>query len=139
MAMVSHPQGSFDDGVYSNVCLSAETQDQGGIELQIRTVGRQPSVTLKTCQGGCWEQPTSEVVVRKDRITFLATDQAFDEKGNLVAATIHRFTGRFRAGALVVESPGYYPPQRLTKQRWPAVAPSASGPSDWPTPIRRCG
>ena len=142
IATVTHAHGAISEGTYSNVCVYPETMDQGGIELQLRLVDGRPSVSLKTCQGGCWQQPTSAIVLSGDRIAFSAADQDFTESGALAHTEVHPFTGTFRKGMLIVESHGYLPTQRLQKQRQlgTARAKSASGndPSTWPAPIRRC-
>jgi len=129
------------DSIYSNVCLYPKTLDQGGMELRIVRTSRSPSVKFRTCQGGCWEQPTSAVTLSKERITFLAADQSFDEKGKLAESVVHRFSGTFQKGDLVVASPGYYPIQHLKKQRHSVEAQAATDkgdPAAWPAPVRRC-
>ena len=143
MVTATQAYGAIPEGTYSNVCVYSETMDQGGIELQIRFIGEKPSVSLKTCQGGCWQQPTSGIVLSGDRMTFSAADQDFTQAGALAHTEVHAFTGTFRKGVLIIESHGYLPPQRLQKQSLlsaRALAKSASGndPSTWPAPVRRC-
>jgi hypothetical protein len=126
------------EGVYSNVCLDPETGDQDGIELQLQVAGGAPVVTFKTCEGGCWEQPVSDVAVDGNHITFRATDQDFTPDGKLADSKVHRFDGTFGKRALDLESPGYYERQHLNKRRLRKPL-DGGDKAKWPAAVKRCG
>jgi hypothetical protein len=131
------------DGIYSDVCVDHETGDQEGIELQLHVTNGAPTVILKTCEGGCDEEPSRQISLRGDRITFLADDKYVDAAGHPVETDVHRFTGRFEKGALTLRRVGLRKPERLTlwttaglrarRSRRPELS-----SSDWPTPVETC-
>jgi hypothetical protein len=124
------------DGVYSNVCVEDETLDQDGIELRLDTSGGRPKATLKICEGGCYPEAVRDLSIRGGRISFLASEKLFDQDGKLAQSLVHRFTGVFVSNGLRLESAGLWPAQHLSRTR---RAGPASGPSDWPVPLRHCG
>lgn len=141
--MTAQAYASSLEGVYSNVSCSRETGDQSGVELQLQTSAGRWLVVLKTCEGGCWQQPTSNVVLDKNNLTFIAVDQSIDESGRTAKSTSHRFSGRFGKDALDLVCPGYYELQHLERQHGeePPLA-SSDGNTDkisqWPTPVGPC-
>ena len=133
------------EGVYSNVCLSRETGDQGGLEVEVRTGGAGPMVRFSICEGGCWTEATGAVSIVGDRIAFTTTEELFTEQRTLAESRVHHFTGRFVRGGLVLESSDRQGWARtvLKRQRWRGTGgPNGATPEDaefgTPTPIRRC-
>ena len=126
---------------YSNVCLSPETGDQGGVELTLIVHAGTPSVILKTCEGGCWRQTTRDVKLTGRKIAFSATYQTFTAQGAVAETLTHRFTGAFRGRTLVLDSSGYYGRQALQRVVTPldVTAEVTADVSTWPAAIRRCG
>ncbi len=141
LALAAQPSTPELPATYSNVCLSRETGDQGGVELTLLTREGAPVVILKTCEGGCWRQATREVKLADGRIAFLATYQTFTREGAVAETLAHRFTGVVRGRTLVLDSPGYYGRQVLKRVPVPAGLNDKVGPdpSTWPMAIRRCG
>lgn len=133
---VAQVHAAILDGTYSNVCMNSETGDLGGVELQIAHIGDRSTVSLKTCEGGCWQQPTRAIVMRGNQIVFSAADQGFDQSGKLVHTTVRRFTAIARGKGLVLESHTYSPGlQRLQKQ---PPGTSTGNPKEQPIPVHRC-
>ncbi len=141
--------GAFDraaaaglEGTYSNVCLSPDTGDQGGVEVTLVSSSAGPSVIFKICEGGCWQPETHDVEIVGRRIAFTVTDTTFDNGGHAVETARHRFQGVFDARTLSLESPGYYERFQLRRVRHPDhVMQKVLGDADlstWPTPQRRC-
>jgi hypothetical protein len=137
-AIAMPAQAAPPAGVYSNVCMSRETGDQGGVELQLTYRAGEPVIVFKTCEGGCWAQPTRVAKAAKDSVTFVATNQSFEANGALAESQDHHFKVRFSGPTATLESPDYagYASVRLRRQSFKA-SPSTD-PKDWPTPIRRC-
>jgi hypothetical protein len=79
VAMTTQPLGATYDRTYSNVCIDPETGDLGGVELRIGHDAGKPTILLKTCEGECRQQPTSDIAINGNRITFSAADQIFNE------------------------------------------------------------
>jgi len=132
----AHAQAAIPDGTYSSVCVYPETDDLGGMELQIGHVGRTITVSLRTCAGGCWQQPTSNITMNGNHLEFSATDQDFDGSGKLVEATVHQFTATLHKADLIVESRTYLQGyDRLKRQASRALTGKAA---EWPIPVRRC-
>ena len=142
--IASTPAGAATlDGVYSNVCVDRETRDQDGLQLQLRSSTDKPLIAFKTCEGGCWRQPTHDVSVIGNTIAFLADDQDFSATGKLVEAHVHRFSGVFDASGLRLGSANYWKSERLgrlksTGRRTRQKAEGANS-STWPAPVRTCG
>ena len=126
------------DGRWSNVCLSRQTGDQGGMQLVLTSSGTAAAVGLKVCEGGCWAMPTRNVVLRKDRIAFTAEDRSYDAEGRLAESRDLRFEGQFAGATLKLSSAGFWEAQTLKRQRSDPAGAAAETLEDWPGPTRVC-
>jgi hypothetical protein len=125
-------------GVYSNVCISRDTGDHGGVELHLSYTAGKPVVGLKLCEGGCWAEPARAARVTKDGLTFIATNQMFDERGAPLPTEDHHFRVSFSGTTATLSSPDRDGYSRLRLKRQNFTEPPSSDPRDPPTPIRRC-
>lgn len=141
LALAVHAAMPDRPATYSNVCMSRETGDQGGVELTLLTQDGAPAIILKTCEGGCWRPAAHDVKLADGKIAFLATNQTFTAEGAVFDTTTHRFTGVIRGRRLVLDSPGLYGRQVLKRTPAPPNLNDAvtADPSTWPMAIRRCG
>ena len=137
----AHAALASPEGVYSNVCLSPRTGDQGGLQVEVRAGGAGPVVRFSICEGGCWTEAAGSVSIVGDRIAFTTTEELFTAQRTLAESRVHHFAGRFVRGGLVLESADRQGWARvvLKRQGWPAATAPGGGGSDWPTPVRRCG
>lgn len=124
-------------GVYSNVCLSRVTGDQGGLELAlIWSESGQPAVVFKICEGGCWTAPVHELTVRDNGISFTAENKMFGEHGRPLPSEFVRFSGTFGDRSLKLDGAGYWKDQRLVRQKGYLAA--GPGGTEWPIPVKVC-
>ncbi len=141
----TNAQASPRSGVYSDVCIDPETQDQDGIELQWGP-GPQPWITFVVCEGGCGARPVRDIKVSGDRISFTALDELVDGRGTPLPPVPYHYEGQFTANRLVLRSPGQrnFGREVLHRQPWKfrsAEAVARAGDAhvdDWPRPVRRC-
>lgn len=131
-------------GVYSNVCLSPETDDLGGVAIQF-SAERPPAGVLWLCEGGCgWPAPMDSIRINGDTITFSVVDEAVDEKGKTVSSRPYHYRGRFTARGLTLTADfPQFGRQVLRRQRGekPILARTPeAGRNDEssPAPVRRC-
>lgn len=144
LAFVGGAQGRsvLPQGVYSSVCVSPETLDLGGVEVQLAFLPK-PRGTFAWCEGGCERSAMSDLRFEGDQISFSIVEQYFTERGDAEKPETHHFTGRFKAHSLILlssDKPGYGRIV-LRRQTWKPdhlVLASSAGESDEPTPVRRC-
>jgi hypothetical protein len=130
-------------GLYSDVCVDRETGDQEGIEFQLHSVNSAHTVVLKTCEGGCEAEPTHQVSLIGNSITFLADDRYVDAAGHPNVTDVHRYAGRFEGDALILkradlrnaEHLKHWTARNLRLRRSRRVEHSST---DWPTPVEFC-
>lgn len=92
-------------GVYSNVRISPQTGDAGGVEIELHADGPTPYLVFTVCQGGCWGGKTWPASVSKGQVAFHVTEEWADESGRIVDRPTLRYAARPRRGALILESP----------------------------------
>lgn len=126
--------------VYSNVCLSPRTHDQGGMELSLSRSDGRWLVALRTCEGGCMTWSTTDVVRRGNLLTFAAAYPIYDEKGAPAGMVSDRFRGRLTERAAVVTAEKGNRTETLMRQPWAIDAGDdvPTEPDLPPTPVRRC-
>ena len=136
--LVSPAQADPAAGLYSDVCLSPDTGDQGGVELRLVYNAGAPMVIFKTCEGGCWAQPTRAAALTGNTLSFIAANQAFDDKGVLADSQDHHFEVRFSGETATLTSRDYpgHQTHRLRHQK--LSGPSNADLKDWPAITRRC-
>jgi hypothetical protein len=131
-------------GVYSNVCLYPETDDLGGVAIQI-TLDAPPAGVFWLCEGGCgWPEPMTSIRISGDKISFSVADTAVDAAGKIVQSTTYHYRGKFTARGLMLTSD--LPDLGraiLTRRRGEkpvlARAPEAGrNEESTPYPVRRC-
>ena len=117
------------DGRWSNVCMSRQTGDQGGMEIVLRggTVA-----SFKVCEGGCWAMPVRDVALEGPALTFTAADQSYDGQGRLVQSRDVRFVGRFSGERLRLGAAGFWEAQVLRRQKAELPGAAAAHPSALP-------
>jgi hypothetical protein len=141
----SAAQAAIRPGVYSSVCYVPEADDYGGYELQLRTDGPAPTVVFKMCEGGCYEQRASDVVLSGDTLSFKAAQDLVDENGKK-STEVSVYSVRRSGRNLVVETPPeedlrlktlrFQPGERPER---PGDNPVAKGMKGWPAPTKQCG
>jgi hypothetical protein len=130
-------------GVYTNVCVSPETLDQGGDEVQL---ARRPAPhgTFAWCAGGCVRSVMNDLRLQSDRLSFSTTEQYFTEQGAAAGSTTHHYSGTFKANSLTLVSSDDPDFGRvvLRHQSWKpdhlTLIGSTVEQSEWPSPVRRC-
>jgi len=135
---VTQAQAAIPEGTYSNVCISTETSDLSGVELQVGHASGKPALLIWNCEGGCGQAlPVSKISTRDDQISFTAADQTYHSSGTLAQTTLWRFTVTLRGRAVVLESPTFDPKRQILQKQIRKTP--AGNPKALPTPTRRCG
>lgn len=131
-------------GVYSNVCLYPETDDLGGVAIQL-VVDAPPAGVFWLCEGGCgWPEPMTSIRLSGDTISFSIADIAVDGAGKTVQSTPHHYHGRFTRRGLILTSdfPDFGRPTLTLRQgEEPVLARTPeAGRNEQSTPsaVRRC-
>lgn len=142
LAASAESRSSSLGGVYTNVCVSSETLDLGGEEVQL-SFRPAPHGTFARCEGGCIRSVMQDIQLHGDRLSFSTTEQ--DSIGGAVAgSTTHHHSGRFKANSLSLASSDDRDFARviLHRQSWKPDRLNLTGnteeQSKSPSPIRRC-
>ena len=114
-------------GVYSSFRISPETDDAGGMEVEVRD-GASPTVVVTACEGGCWGGKSWPAEISGRAISFTVIEEWFDAAGKVSDRPSVRYRGRFVPGALILESPDrpYMGRERLRRVRQPVPGQTAA-------------
>lgn len=131
-------------GVYSNVCLYPETDDLGGVAIQL-DLDAPPAGAFWLCEGGCgWPEPMSSIRLSGDLISFSVVDRSVDAAGKTVQSDVYHYRGRFTAHGLTLTSDrpdfGRANLVRSRRERPVLARTPEAGRNDasTPAPVRRC-
>ena len=89
-------------GVYSSVCVDAESDDTDGAELTFSYRAGKPQVRLFVCEGACSEEPTSAVSLVGQTLRFVGEERSVDGNGRKLPSVYEHFVARFSSGALTL-------------------------------------
>lgn len=105
-------------GVYSNVRLSPETGDLGGMELELRRGPDGAEVEFVLCEGWCNHAVHVPVTVVQGRFTFDYIEPLNDEGGRPIQPWVLHIAARLANGGVVLSSPTEeaFPPTRLRRR-----------------------
>lgn len=89
-------------GYFDSVRVSAETGDEGGIQIQVND-GPSPTVDVSLCEGACHDPIRFPAKIKGDRISFLYVEPLFDLKGAKAGETRAKVEGRFVSRGLLLK------------------------------------
>jgi len=88
--------------VFSNVRLSPETGDLGGLELELHPTELQPYALVVSCEGWCNLAHRVPLVIKGNRFS-LAFSEALTQGGKPAGEDRYRISGRLADSALLVD------------------------------------
>lgn len=99
---VAQKRGALS-GIFSNVQLSPETGDLGGLEIELHTDGPDPYALVVFCEGWCNQAYRVPVKLGGSSFSFSFTEQLVDASGAPVADDHYTVKGRLAGRSLRVE------------------------------------
>jgi len=109
-AAVAKP-GNRISGIYSNVHLSPETGDLGGLEIEFHAQGPKPHALVVFCEGWCNQWHRVPVELRGDKFSLSFSETLRDSSGSKVGEDHYRIEGRIARRSLIVHL-------RLNTNQW---------------------
>ena len=110
-------------GDYSNLCRSP-SGDLKGMTLTLGGTAASPSVTLRVCEGVCWNAGIQDVRLQGDRLTFSAEERVLNDHNDIAKDMVYRFAAQFTEDGAALSANMVYGAQSLRWAPTPEAAPS---------------